>query len=154
MEFSLTLQHAHSTGSAGFFGRENHKVAFESFIGSGEDVRGILLGNCFDKAVHESEVTAAVSGKDTAVVSDVGIDFLDCIVEEVVDVDNGSFVFDHSFGTEDAGAASAVSGESGHGHGAGGAILKLEIDDLIVHNVVIAGIDAASVGTLFEGFLK
>ena len=148
--FKQILYIHHLSGLAGFFRREDHQVAFERFIRAGEDFGRILLRDGGNEGVHQAVVAAAMAAQDAAVVFDGGVNDGLLVGQEIEQRHGVAVSVDGAFGSEDARQAAAVGIEGGHRHGDGAAVVEKHVDDLIVHDVVVAGIDAASIGPVAQ----
>ena len=145
-----TLYVHHFSGRAGFFRCEDHQIAFERLIRAGEDFGRILLRDGGNEGVHQAVVAAAMAAQDAAVVFDGGVDDGLLVGQEIKERHGVAVGIDGAFCSEDARQAAAVGIECGHRHGDGAAVVKKHVDDLIVHDVVVTGIDAASIGPVAQ----
>ena len=141
----------HFTIFAGFFRREDHQMAFERFIRAGKDFRWILFRHGGNEGVHQAAVAATVTAQDAAVVFHGSVDDGFLVGEEIEQRHRVAVGVNGASCSEDARQSAAVGVEGGHRHGDRAAVVENHIDDLIVHDVVVTGINAASIRAIAQG---
>ena len=127
-------------------------MTFQGFIDSGKDLRRVIFRYCPDKGIHQAEIAATMSGENAPVIGSLGIDFTNGIIQETCDFDYAAVRIDFSSRSEYSGFSSRMSIECGHCHGSRCPIFKKHVHHLVVHHIVVACVNATSVGAILECF--
>ena len=138
--------------AAGFLRCKYHEVTGKGLINTAQNFVLIAGGKSFDERLHQAEVAAAMTGEDASVIDDVGIHGAGGVVDKLADSDKLAVTLYLAESTENTGLASAVIVERGHSHDCSGTILEKHVDGLVVHHVIVTGINATAVLSVFQSF--
>ena len=120
------------------------QVALEGDVGAGSGFAA--LPEDPEEIPEDAEVAAAVAAGGS-----VHADRLLLFPEPMEDDLPGAHVRrDLSLGAEDLELAAEIGGEGSHGEGGHSAALEFQIDHLAVHHIVVAVVDTAAIGSLFQ----
>jgi len=120
-------------------------VAGQRLARAGGDQLAVPGGDRGGERVHEPRVAAGVALFCVHPARGLRGDQPLGACEEVVDADGLAVAGELGAGAEHLGAAVPAPVERGHGKGGRGRAGVLQRDDLVVHGVVVAGVDAAAV---------
>ena len=145
-----SVRRNHRPGLPGDFRSKNHIIGVKRLFRTGKDLPFISGSNSIHKGFQTIKISAVVMSGQRSLIRSNG-DFIHRIVPVGKDPDPGSVTADLPFTAENRGTPLIIKGTPRKSENRCTFILKLHIDHLMIHYIVVTGKNASAVRSAAQG---